>query len=101
MIWAGQAFWWQDSPTHPQTGQGQSRRISLWPGPPCLWGPPLPASESLFSSSSLRKLKGPVPRYPQTPPALATVAMTTGIQEMEGDLLGLPALPNFFAPSQF
>lgn len=27
---------WQDSPTHPQTGQSQSRRISLWPRPPCL-----------------------------------------------------------------
>lgn len=62
-ILSGDYSKWQDVPTHSQTGQGKSRRISLWPGLPGPWGFPLPVSEPQFSSSSLRKLRGPAPRY--------------------------------------
>lgn len=92
---------WQDSPTYPQTGQSQSRRISLWPRPPCL-GDFLCLSQTLsFPLAAQGNSKAPFWR-PQTPPALATVAMTTEVRDTEGRVIyevSLPSLLSLLPPN--
>lgn len=56
-----------------------------------------------FFSSSLRTLKGPLPRYPQGPLAPPTVAMTMGSREIQVIYWGpyLPPLLSFLlVPTQ-